>query len=282
MINALYVLILTSIACGLLGVFLNLRKLSMLTDAISHTVLLGIVLAYFIVHDLDSPLLVIGATLMGVVTVILVEALGKSKLTKYEDAIGVIFPLLFSLAVILISRYFRGVHLDTDVVLLGEVIFSSMVKINVFGFEISKALVSSMVLLFIVLAFILIFYKELKVSTFDREYAKLIGIPVGFLFYALMTLTSFTAVASFNSVGAILVISFFIAPSATSLLITRHLHTTLISVIIISIINCTLAYYLAIYFNASIAGMCAFINMVTFLSVLIYNKYRMARRLKTL
>ena len=84
MTDALIVLILTSISCSLLGIFLVLRKLSMMTDAISHSVLLGIVLAFFLVRDLDSPLLILGASLMGLVTVFLIESIGKLKLAKLD------------------------------------------------------------------------------------------------------------------------------------------------------------------------------------------------------
>lgn len=272
MIISLYVLILTSISCSLLGVFLILRKISMLTDAISHTVLLGIVIAYFFVRDLSSPFLIVGAASTGLLTVILVELLGKSKLAKYEDAIGIIFPVLFSIAVILISRYFSSVHLDIDIVLLGEVVFASLIKTTVFGIEVHKAILHGAIMLFIILTFIIVFYKELKTSTFEPDYAALLGIPTGFIFYSLMTLTSFTSVVSFNNVGGILVISFFIAPAATALILSKRLHHALILSAIISVFNCTIAYLLAVHFNASMSGMCAFINIITYLSVLIFTK----------
>ena len=88
MFETLLILITTALSCSLLGVFLILRKLSMLTDAISHTVLLGIVLGFFITHDLSSPFLIIGASLMGIFTVFMIETIGKKKLSKYDDAIG--------------------------------------------------------------------------------------------------------------------------------------------------------------------------------------------------
>jgi len=137
--DALLVLLLTAAACAPLGVFLILRRLSMMADAISHTVLLGIVLAFFVTHDLGSPWLLFGAALMGVVTVSLVELLGKTRLVKYDDAIGVIFPLLFALAVILISKYAGNAHLDTDMVLMGEVIYAGLNTVGIGGVEIPAA-----------------------------------------------------------------------------------------------------------------------------------------------
>ena len=108
----LLIAIFMSAACALPGNFLVLRRMSMLTDAISHTVLLGIVLTFLAVGSLDSPLLIIGASLMGVLTVWLIELLYQSRLVASDSAIGLIFPLLFSIAVILVTRYAGNVHLD--------------------------------------------------------------------------------------------------------------------------------------------------------------------------
>ena len=96
----------TAVACALPGVFLVLRRMAMMSDAISHTVLLGIVVAFFIVQDINSPLLIFGAALTGLLTVTLVELLHRTKLVKEDAAIGLVFPALFSLAVILISPIF--------------------------------------------------------------------------------------------------------------------------------------------------------------------------------
>lgn len=273
MFETLLILITTALSCSLLGVFLILRKLSMLTDAISHTVLLGIVLGFFITHDLSSPFLIIGASLMGIFTVFMIETIGKKKLSKYDDAIGMVFPFLFSLAVILISRYFRNVHLDTDVVLLGELLFSSIVKINILGFPIAKSLVEAISILFLVILFIGLFYKGLKISTFDPDFAKLVGIPTGLIFYMLMALTSLTAVISFNSLGAILVISCFIGPAACALLLSDSLLKALFLSALISIISPGLAFFLAMRLNVSISGMVSFFNLLLYFVLLLIKKY---------
>lgn len=274
MISALIVLILTSISCGLIGIYLVSRKISMLTDAISHTVLLGIVLMFLIVRDLSSPLLLIGAALMGAITVVLVEILGAKNKIGHENAIGVVYPILFSSAVIIISKFLRNVHLDLDMVLTGEVIFSSLQKINVLGIEMSKNVFQSLIVLLVVIAYILLFYNELKISTFDKDYAIMSGVRVKLVYYSLMLLTSFVAVSSFDSVGGILVISFFIAPAATALLLTKRLGFTIMNVVIISIINCLIGYLISINLNISMSGTIAFINMLNYCIIIIYNKLR--------
>lgn len=274
MINIILVLILASMSCSLLGVFIVLRKNAMLIDAIGHTVLLGIVLAYMLVRDLDSPFLIIGATLIGMLTVILVEMLGNSKLVKSSDAIGVIYPILLSIAVIIISKYFKSTHLDTDIVLSGEVVFSSLSTIDIFGLSIPKPIIKSLILLLVILSFIKIFYREIKISIFDNQYAKLIGIPVGVIFYTIMCLTSLTAVVSFDIFGSILVISFFVAPAATALLFSKDLTKCLILSVVFATISSIVGGSIAILYNLSISGMCALINMIIYFSGIIYTNSR--------
>lgn len=278
MVNPLIVLVLTSMACSLLGVFLILRRLSMMTDAISHSVLLGIVLAYFLVRDLDSPLLKVGASLMGLATVFLIESISRLKIARLDDATGIVYPLMFSLAVILISKFFRNVHLDTDVVMMGEVLFSSMVKIEVFGISISKSIVEAGLSLLGVVSFIGLFYRRLAISTFDGEFARLIGISTGMIFYMLMGLSSFVAVVSFNNVGAIIVISFFIGPSAIALLFARSLKEVFGLSAVFSLINVSLGFFIAIKLNVSIAGMVTLVNMLMYLALLLIKKYILDRR----
>lgn len=277
--QTLLVLMVTAIACSLIGVFLVLRRLSMLADAISHTILLGIVLAYFIVKDITSVYLVIGAALFGIITVISIEALSKTKLVKNDDAVGIIFPMFFALAVILITKYARNVHLDVDVVLMGEVIMAPLNTMNFLGFEIPKSLLQMSIIGLINLAFIVIFFKELKVTTFDPEFAKIAGFSGGILFYSLMTLTSFTTVVAFEAVGAILVISFLIAPAASAYLISKNLKTMILLSVVYSIINSILGFVFAMYFNLSMSGMTATIAGITFFITFLFNKNGLLMRI---
>ena len=110
--------VLVAVACALPGVFLVLRQLAMMSDAISHAILPGIVIAFLLTEDLSSPLLILGAAAAGVATVALVELLRKTGLLKEDAAIGIVFPALFSVGVILIARFAGDVHLDVDAVLL--------------------------------------------------------------------------------------------------------------------------------------------------------------------
>ncbi|WP_281672030.1 metal ABC transporter permease [Pseudoramibacter alactolyticus] len=255
--EALWVLWLTAVTCALIGSFLVLRHLSMVSDAISHSVLLGIVLAFFAVHDLRSPWLVIGAAVFGVLTVMAVEQLSKTGLIRNHDAVGIVFPLFFALAVILITKYARNVHLDTDMVLMGEVIMAPLYRITVLGYSLPKSLIAMGLIFCVNLAFILIFFKELKLTAFDREFAITLGFSSPFLFYALMTLSSLTAVIAFDAVGAILVVSFLIAPNASAYMLSKDLRQMLLISVLYASANTIIGYLLALAANVSVSGMTA-------------------------
>lgn len=259
-----------AVACALPGTFLVLRKMSMMSDAITHTILLGIVIAFFITHDLNSPYLMLGATLIGLVTVWLTEMLSKTQLVAEDSAIGVVFPLLFSVAIILISKYAGQVHLDTDSVLLGELAFAPFDRMKVFGVDIgAKALYTSGALLVINLSFITIFFKELKVSTFDPLLSAVMGFSPVFFHYMLMTLVSLTTVGSFDAVGSILVIAFMIAPPITAYLLTDNLKLMLVLSALIGAISGVLGYQTAHALDVSIAGTMAVYTGILFLIVFI-------------
>jgi manganese/zinc/iron transport system permease protein len=257
-------------ACALPGVFLVLRRTAMMSDAISHTVLLGIVLAYFLVQDLTSPLLIVGAAATGLLTVWLVELLSGTRLVKEDAAIGLVFPALFSLAVILISRYARGVHLDVDMVLLGELAFAPFDRLLLFGFDLPRALVVMGVILIINLSFILLFYKELKLATFDAALAATLGFAPTLLHYALMGLVSVTAVGAFDAVGSILVVALMVTPAAAAYLLTDDLRLMIILSVLIGAISAISGYWLARSLDGNIAGAMATMTGVSFLLVLLF------------
>lgn len=253
-------------ACALPGVFLVLRGMAMMSDAISHTVLLGIVLAFFVTGSLGSPLLLIGATLTGVLTVSLVEMLTRTKLVKEDTAIGLAFPAIFSLAVILISRFAGDVHLDTDSVLLGELAFAPFNRVSLMGRDFGpEALLVSSAILLVNILFIGIFYKELKLATFDAALAAALGFLPGLIHYGLMTIVSVTAVGAFDVVGSVLVVALMIAPPAAAYLLTDRLSHMLYISTGIGVASAISGYWAAHWLDASIAGSMASMTGVAFL-----------------
>lgn len=247
--------VVVAVACALPGVFLVLRRMAMVSDAISHSVLLGIVIAFFVVEDLNSPLLLAAAALTGVLTVVLVEVLKGTGLVREDAAIGLVFPALFSAGVILIARFADSVHLDTDVVLLGELAFAPFDRLVVAGWDLGpKSLVVMTVILIVNVVLIGLFYKELKLATFDPALALALGFAPAVLHYGLMALVSVTVVGAFDAVGAILVVALIVAPPAAAYLLTDRLAVMLGLAALIGAAAALSGYWVARWLDASIAG----------------------------
>ncbi len=260
-------------ACAIPGVFLILRQMAMLTDAISHTVLLGIVLAFFITKDLSSPFLIVGAALMGIFTVYFTETLNKTKQMSEDSAIGVVFPFLFSIAIMLISLFARNVHLDVRCVLLGELVFAPSYRLVIGGVDIGpRALYTMGIILLINLSFVIIFFKELKLTTFDENLAAALGFTPALIHYALMTVVSITAVGAFEAVGSVLVIAFMIGPAATAYLLSNDIKKLLVLSILIGAVNAIVGFWLAMWIDVSISGMMAVVTGITFALVFIFGR----------
>jgi manganese/zinc/iron transport system permease protein len=260
-----------AVACALPGVFLVLRRMAMMSDAISHTVLLGIVIAFFITKSLNSPLLLLGAALMGMITVSFVELLNRTRLVREDAAIGLVFPAIFSIAVILISRFAGDVHLDTDAVLLGELAFAPFNRLRLFGLDFGpESLYVTGVILLLNIIFIALLYKELKLATFDPALAAALGFAPALIHYALMALVSLTTVGAFDAVGSVLVVAFMIAPPAAAYLLTDRLSRMLIASSLIGVFSAVSGYWLAHWLDASIAGSMATMTGISFLTVYLF------------
>lgn len=263
--------VLIAVACALPGAFLVLRKMSMMSDSITHTILLGIVLAFFITGDLSSPLLIVGAAVMGVVTVWLTETITKTKLVSEDSAIGIVFPLLFSIAIILITRYAGSVHLDTDSVLLGELAFAPFDRMRIFGMDIgAKSIYTAGILLLVNIAVIGVFFKELKIITFDPMLAAVMGFSPLIVHYGLMTMVSLTAVGAFEAVGSVLVVAFMIGPPATAYLLTDNLKIMMLLSAGLGAVSGILGYQAAALLDVSIAGSMAVMTGLLFSVVFVF------------
>lgn len=272
-LEILLILIITVVACTTIGSFLVLRKMSMITDAISHTVLLGIVIGFFITKNLASPVLFVFASLFGLLTVVSVNLFVKTKKIKNDAAVGIVFPLFFALSIILITLFADRIHIDKDAVLLGQLVLAPLEKIEIFGIEITKSLFMMTLMLIINIIYVFVMYTKLKITTFDEEFAKLIGINNTLINYSLMCLVSTTAVAAFDVVGAILVISIMIVPPACAYLITKNLKNMIILSSIIGIFVGTIGTVFAYHYNISIVGVISTLNgLLLFTIVLFYPK----------
>ena len=270
-IEVQWVAVLVAVACALPGTFLVLRRMAMMSDAISHAILPGIVVGFFWTESLASPLLLVTAALTGVLTVALVEAIERTNLVREDAAIGLVFPVLFSIGVILIAQYAHTVHLDTDAVLLGELAFVPFDRMTMFGRDAGpRALWLMGAILMLNLAFLAAFYKELKLATFDPALATLLGFAPGALHYALMSLVSVTAVGAFDAVGSILVVALMVGPPITASLLTDRLAWMIGGSAVVGVVNALVGYHMAALLDASIAGSMATTTGLTFGLVVLF------------
>ncbi|WP_242092288.1 metal ABC transporter permease [Aestuariivivens sediminicola] len=262
---------LVAIACAIPGTFLVLRKMAMISDAISHSILPGIVIGFFITQDLNSPLLILLAAMTGIITVILVEYIQKTGLVKEDTAIGLVFPALFSIGVILIAKNANDVHLDVDAVLLGELAFAPFDRLVIDGLDLGpKSLWIIGAILLTTLGLLIAFFKELKLSTFDMGLAASLGFPPAVIHYGLMSVSSVTTVGAFDAVGAILVVALMIAPAATAYLLTNDLKRMLGYAIGFGVFSAISGYWLAHALDASIAGSITTMLGLLFLTVYLF------------
>jgi len=258
-----------AVACAIPGVFLVLRKMSMISDAISHSILPGIVLGFFAVQDLSSPLLVLTAALTGILTVVMVELINKTGLVKEDTAIGLVFPALFSLGVILIARNAGDIHLDVDAVLVGDLAFAPFDRFYYGNTDLGpKSLWVMGGILILTIILITAFLKELKISTFDSELAASLGFSPVIIHYSLMTITSVTTVGAFDAVGAILVVALMVVPAATAYLLTDNLKKMILLAAFFGVVSALSGYWLAHALDVSISGSMA--TMLGFMFLLAF------------
>ena len=246
---------LAAMACALPGVFLVLRQQSMMGDALSHTVLPGIVVAFLLSYGLRDaawispstqlatlPIFLFGgAVVLGVVSAMLTEFVQRLGHVESSAALGVVFTSLFAFGLLMIRLKADSVHIDPDCVLYGNV---ETVKLGVAGIPRATAMVAGLLVVNLVL--VLLFYKELTISAFDPSLATTLGIRARLMHYALMATTAATLVAAFESVGSILVITMLVAPAATASLLTDRLPTRLVVTLVIAFTTGWLGHAMAL------------------------------------
>lgn len=246
-----------AVNCGLLGVFLMLQKKAMIGDAISHSVLPGIVIAYLISGSRASFPMLIGAAAVGMLTTVLIEFLSKKARLQNEASIGITFTWMFAIGVILIAFFTQsGIDLDQECVLYGDIAYINLDKIIVDGnLYIGPRVFWNQVPIFLVVsAIIAIGFKGWKVITFNPDFASSLGFKVSHWNYLLMALVSIVTVMSFEAVGAILVVGLLVIPPASAYLMTSKMKLTLALTFVFDAIGVVFGYYLAKSLNTSIAG----------------------------
>ena len=266
----IFTAILAASACALIGSFLVLRQGAMLGDGISHAVLLGLALAFIITSSRDVLPMLIGAGAMGLLTAFLTEFLSRTGRLYRDASLGIVFTVLFSIGVILIAGFAGQIDLDQECVLYGEIAYTPWDTFIVGGTNLGPRAFWILGAVFIFnIIFISLFFKQLKITSFDPELARTVGISDRLWHYLLTSVVALTVVAAFESVGAILVVAMLIIPGATAFLITRNLRLMLILSVLIGVASALGGYYGATLTNTSIAGFMAVAGGVIFALTLI-------------
>ena len=255
-------------ACGLVGNYLILRRMALVGDAISHSVLPGIAIAFLLANSRSTPVMFLGALVAGILTTVIIEVIHKKSRVKQDAAIGIAFSTFFAIGVILISLYADKVDLDVDCVLYGEIAFVPLAPhLQMFGLPFGPEPVFRMgIVAAVTLLLIVLFYKELLVSSFDPGLAASLGINAGVMHYSLMSMLSVVVVSAFESVGAILVIAMLILPGATASLLSQRLPVVLLLSVLHGAFSSLLGIHLSIWLGCSMAA--AMVVMGTVLFVL--------------
>lgn len=268
--------ILVAIPAALLGVILLLNKSVMIGDAISHAVLPGIVIAYLIVGTMDNTYVLMGASIAGFITTLLIDFFQTKLAIQKDAAIGTATTFLFSLGVLLLALFFgQNTELDQECVLFGAiettVIEQVLVGETIIG---TRAIFQLIPLTIIVVLFVFFGFSRLKSWLFNASYTSLLGISITKWRLSVLLLLSLHAVLSFESVGAVMLIGLLVLPGATALLLAKNLKEAFVYAVIIAILACVIGVLIGFQINVSIAPVIIFSNSLLFIGVFIFNKSR--------
>ncbi|MFU8806126.1 MAG: metal ABC transporter permease [Bradymonadaceae bacterium] len=241
--RGMFTVVLVAIGCAVLGVFLYLRRMSLIADALAHIALPGIVAAFLISGSLEGPVMLFGAAATGIFASWAIASLARRPNIRPDAAIGIVFTALFAAGVILLSTRVHDAHIDTHCLIFGDVLGVSDRSIWLVALVVPAVLI-----------LVAVFYRWLETSSFDPAFAASMGIPVVALHYGLMTGVSLTTVAAFEAVGAILVIALIIVPAATAHLLADRLLPMILIAVTHAVLSAIVGMYVAIAINSSAAG----------------------------
>jgi manganese/zinc/iron transport system permease protein len=279
-LTPMLIAIFAAIACALPGNFLVLRRQALVGDAISHVVLPGIVVAFILTGAVSTGPMLVGATAAAILAAILIEVVKRLGRVEPGAAMGVVFSSLFAAGVLLLEQSdTSGVHLDVEHALYGNL--ESLIWLAADGWHSifdPIALAALPTELFrmggaalLIAVLTLVFWRPLKMSTFDEGFAGAMGIPVVLVSFGLVIVSAIGAVAAFDAVGSIIVIAMLICPPAAARLMTNRLEIQILWSIVFAIVSAVGGYVLGGYgplwlgsdYSVSAAGMIATVSGLT-------------------
>ncbi|MFT4546585.1 MAG: manganese/zinc/iron transport system permease protein [Pseudoalteromonas tetraodonis] len=255
-------------SCALVGNYLVLRRISLVGDAISHSVLPGIVIAFMISSSRASWPMFVGALIAGLITTSVIELIHGRSRVKQDAAIGITFSTMFAIGVILVSAFAGHIDLDLDCVLYGKLeAVPAGAMSDVFGWQVPRRILVMGIVTFGVAALVLLFYKELLVSSFDPGLAASLGLNPGLVHYLLMCVLSIVVVSAFEAVGAVLVIAMLILPASTAYLLTDRLWLMMVLSVVHGLVSSVGGIHLSYVLEIPAAAAMVVIGGVIFVAV---------------
>jgi len=256
--RALIASITIGISCGLIGTYIMLRRMSLIGDALAHAVLPGVVVSFMVAGKSEIALF-IGAVVSGILTVLLIGFVNRNSKIKEDTSIGIIFTGAFALGILLVSQL-KQVHIDLSSYLFGDVLGVSTGDITL-----------SLIIMVVIILCILLFYKQLLLTSFDPTMALTIGISTTLVHYMLMTLLSMSIVAGLQSVGVILIIAMLITPPATAYLLSNNLKKILLLSAMFGTISAITGLYLSYHFNFASGASIVLVAVALFLLAFLFS-----------
>ncbi|MEB3355667.1 MAG: metal ABC transporter permease [Synechococcales bacterium] len=231
--RSLLVAVTVGIICSVVGSYLMVQRLALLGDAISHSLLPGLAIAFLLGINIY-----VGAFIAGVISTVLISWIHRRSPIKEDAAMGIVFSAFFALGITLITVVQKDNKIDLNHFLFGNILGVTAGEVR------DTAIIAVLVLLGVVL-----FYKELLFYSFDPLGAQAAGLPINFLSSGLMVLIALTVVASLKAVGVILVLALLITPSATAYLLVSRLHQVMLLGAGIGVFASVSGMYLSYFIN---------------------------------
>ncbi len=259
---------LTAVTCSLCGLFLVLKREALVAEGLAHAVLPGIVLAFVLLRDRSSPLLIVSAAAMGLLMILVVQLIRRTGVVDSDASLGVVFPALFSMGILLANAELADTHFHADCIIDGNLALSSLDRLVVGGRDIGpKPFWAMLTMLTLVVTFLGFLFKEMKLMTFDSGLADTLGFRPQWLHVAWLALVSMTTVTAFETAGSVLVVALMIAPPAAAYLWTHDLRIMTVLAaglaLVSAILGFGLGYVLDIAPNGPMASMAGLVFLVS-------------------
>ena len=267
---SLVISIVTAVACALCGCVLLVNRNSMVSEGISHSVLPGMAVAFFWWRDYESLWLIVSAAGCGLLLVWLSSWLSRTGRVQPDAALGIVFSTMFILGVVFVSLMLRNTHFHADCIIDGNLALASVRQLKVGGVAIGPSAFYTMLgCLVVLLLWLLVPYKELKLSLVDRHLATRFRLRPEILLFVSLTLVCLTVVVSFRIAGSVLIVAMMIAPPAAAWFLSRHFGQFLMLAVGLAIISSVMGFYaskpMSIAPTGPIAAASGFVFLLTLL-----------------